>query len=166
MYVLKLYVEYITHMINVFFWYINYEYVCLYLYEDFWKMIFWLVLKLEISYKIIISSRIWFSFRGFFWRLYFCMVKYLSFHNSSFYLKILLNVNGKPIVWHTPCFLFGCQPFELKCQLVVAKIQIKNNLVPMKCLPHNIEHSQLIIIIWWGGMFLEPLEIEDVTYQP
>jgi hypothetical protein len=28
MYVLKLYVEYITRMINVFFWYVNYEYVC------------------------------------------------------------------------------------------------------------------------------------------
>jgi len=45
--------------------------------------IFWLVLKLEISYKVIISWRILISCRGFFWRLYFCMVKYLSFHNSS-----------------------------------------------------------------------------------
>jgi hypothetical protein len=27
--------------------------------------------------------RIWVSFRGFFWRWCFCMVKYLSFHNSS-----------------------------------------------------------------------------------
>ncbi len=27
----------------------------LFLYEDFWKMIFWLVLKLEISYRVIIS---------------------------------------------------------------------------------------------------------------
>jgi hypothetical protein len=44
-------------------------------------MIFWLVLKLEISYRaFIISRRILVSFRGFFWRLYFCMVKYLSFH--------------------------------------------------------------------------------------
>ncbi len=45
----------------------------LFWYEDFWKMIFWLVLKLEISYRvIIISRRILVSFRGFFWRLYFC----------------------------------------------------------------------------------------------
>jgi hypothetical protein len=29
-------------------------------------MIFWLVLKLEISYRVIISSRILVSFRGFF----------------------------------------------------------------------------------------------------
>jgi hypothetical protein len=27
----------------------------LFLYEDFWKMIFWLVLKLEITYRVIIS---------------------------------------------------------------------------------------------------------------
>jgi hypothetical protein len=30
----------------------------LFLYEDFWKMIFWLVLKLEISYRVIFSWRI------------------------------------------------------------------------------------------------------------
>jgi hypothetical protein len=58
-------------------------------------MVFWLVLKLEISYKVIISWRILVSlFRGIFWRLCFCMVKYLSIHNSSFCLKIF-NVNGK-----------------------------------------------------------------------
>jgi hypothetical protein len=43
-------------------------------------MIFWLVLKLEISYnRVIISWRI-------FWRLYFCMVKYSCLHKSSFAL--------------------------------------------------------------------------------
>jgi hypothetical protein len=36
------------------------------LYEDFWKIIFWLVLKLEISYRVIISGMILVSFRGFF----------------------------------------------------------------------------------------------------
>jgi len=36
------------------------------LYEDFWKMIFWLVLKLEISYRVIISWRILVCFRAFF----------------------------------------------------------------------------------------------------
>ncbi len=47
-------------------------------------MIFWFVLKLEISYRIMIFWWILISFRGFFFlRLYFCMVKYLSFHNSS-----------------------------------------------------------------------------------
>jgi hypothetical protein len=35
------------------------------------------------------------------------MVKYLSFHNSSFALKILYNVNGKAMAKHTPCFLFS-----------------------------------------------------------
>ncbi len=75
--------------------------------KDFWKMIFWLVfIKLEISYRVMISWRILVYFRGFFWRLYFCMVKYLNFHNSSFALRYLLfNVNGKATVWHTPCFI-------------------------------------------------------------
>ncbi len=53
-------------------------------------MIFWLVLKLEISYRVIISGRILVSFRGFFGRLYFFMVKYLSFHNCSFALRSFL----------------------------------------------------------------------------
>jgi hypothetical protein len=38
----------------------------LFLYEDFWKMIFWLVLKLEISYRIIISWKFLVFFRRFF----------------------------------------------------------------------------------------------------
>jgi hypothetical protein len=58
--------------------------LALFLYEDFWKILFWLVLKLEISYRVMISWRI---LRGLFWRLYFCMVKYLNFHNSSFALR-------------------------------------------------------------------------------
>ncbi len=37
----------------------------LFLYEDFWKMIFWLVLKLGISYQVIITWRILVSFRRF-----------------------------------------------------------------------------------------------------
>jgi hypothetical protein len=40
-----------------------YVVVGLFLYEDFWKMIFWLVLKLEIS---CISWRVLVSFRGVF----------------------------------------------------------------------------------------------------
>jgi hypothetical protein len=69
-------------------------------------MIFWLVLKLEIRDRVIKSWRILVSFRGmFFGRLYFCTMKYLSFHNSSFCLKILFNVNGKATVWHTPCYI-------------------------------------------------------------
>jgi hypothetical protein len=48
------------------------------LYEDFWKMIFWLVLKLEISCRVIISWRILVLLEVF-WRLYFCVVKYFEF---------------------------------------------------------------------------------------
>jgi hypothetical protein len=62
----------------------------LFLYEDFWKMIFWLVLKLEITYRVIITWPILVSSGGLFWRLYFCMLKYLSFHNSSFALRYIL----------------------------------------------------------------------------
>jgi hypothetical protein len=51
----------------------------------------------------MISWRILVSCRGFFWRLYFCLLKDLNFHNSSFAFKILFNVNGKVTVWHTPC---------------------------------------------------------------
>ncbi len=80
--------------------------IALFWYEDFWKMIFWLVLKLEISYRVMISWRILVSFRGFFWRLYFRMGKYLNFHNSSSCLQILFNVNGKATMWHTPCYYF------------------------------------------------------------
>ncbi len=68
-------------------------------------------LRLVIIRVIIISWRIFFlkflldDF--FFFEDYnFCMVKYLSFHNSSFDLRYIyiFNVNGKATVWqHTPC---------------------------------------------------------------
>jgi len=60
-------------------------------------MIFWLVLKLEISYYrvIIYLEGLLVSFRGFFEDYIFCIVKYLSFHSSFFCLKILFNINGK-----------------------------------------------------------------------
>jgi len=46
--------------------------VGLFLYEDFWNMIFWLVLKLENSYRVnMISWRILVSFRGFFLKIIF-----------------------------------------------------------------------------------------------
>jgi hypothetical protein len=46
--------------------------------------IFGLVLKLEVSYRVTICERILVSLRGFFEDYNFCMVKYLSFHNSFF----------------------------------------------------------------------------------
>ncbi len=61
----------------------------LFLYEDFWKMmIFWLVLKLEISYhRVLTSWMILISFREFFEDYIFAWWKYLSFNNSSFALR-------------------------------------------------------------------------------
>jgi hypothetical protein len=71
-------------------------------------MIFWLVLKLEISYYrsvIIYVEGFWFLLEDFFEDYIFAMVKYLNFHNSSFALRYLFNVNGKATVWDTPCFV-------------------------------------------------------------
>jgi hypothetical protein len=54
-------------------------------------MIFWLVLKLEISYRVLISLEgFWFLLEDFFEGYIFCMVKYLSFHNSSLALRHFL----------------------------------------------------------------------------
>jgi hypothetical protein len=58
--------------------------------EDFWQMIFWLVLKLEISYRVLISWRILVSFRGFFEDYVFAWWNTLNFHNSSFALRYFL----------------------------------------------------------------------------
>ncbi len=50
----------------------------------FEKQYFWLVLKLEISCRVIIKLEgFGFFFKRIFSTLYFCVVKYLSFHNSS-----------------------------------------------------------------------------------
>jgi hypothetical protein len=57
-------------------------------------MMFWLVLKLEIRLVIIelyYLEGFWFSCRGFLEDyIIFVMVKYLSFHNSSFALRYFL----------------------------------------------------------------------------
>ncbi len=50
--------------------------VGLFLYEDFWKMIFWLVLKLGINDRVVIFWRSLVFFEGFFLKIIFCMVKY------------------------------------------------------------------------------------------
>jgi hypothetical protein len=52
-------------------------------------MIFWLLLKFEISYDIL---------KEFFEDYIFARVKYLNFHNSSFALRYFFNVNGKAMV--------------------------------------------------------------------
>jgi hypothetical protein len=58
--------------------------VGLFLYEDFWKMIFWLVLKLEISWRVRISWMVLVSLGGVFENYIFAC---LSFQNSSFNLR-------------------------------------------------------------------------------
>jgi hypothetical protein len=44
---------------------------------------------------MIISWRILVSCTEFFWRLHFCMVKYLNFHHSSFAIRYFLKTNCK-----------------------------------------------------------------------
>jgi hypothetical protein len=78
--------------------------VDLFLYKDFLKIIFLLVLRLEISYRVMIYWKILVFFRGFFLKIIFLYGEIWNFHNSSFTLKIFFNVNGKAIVWHTLCF--------------------------------------------------------------
>jgi hypothetical protein len=54
--------------------------VSLFLYKDFWKMIVWLVLKLGISDKVVISWRSLVSFRRFFFlKIIFLHVEILEF---------------------------------------------------------------------------------------
>jgi hypothetical protein len=76
----------------------------LFLYEDFWKMKFWLVLKLEISYRVITSWKILISFEGCFEDYIFAWWNIWDFI-IFFGLKMHFNVNGKATMWHTPCFL-------------------------------------------------------------
>jgi hypothetical protein len=45
---------------------------------------------LEIRYRVIIILKDFGYFYRIFWRLHFCIVKYLSFHNSSFALRYFL----------------------------------------------------------------------------
>jgi hypothetical protein len=104
-------------------------------------MIFWLVLKLEIGYnRVKISWRILVSFGGFFWRLWFYMVKYLSFHNSSFALRLIFNVNGKAKVLHIP--LLHQQIFLSSCHMHLKKQFI---LTPP---PKKIQENSVIILEW------------------
>jgi len=65
----------------------------------FERWYFGLCWNLRLVIRVIISWRILVSFRGLFWRLYFCMVRYLSFHNSSFCLQMLFKVFGQALFW-------------------------------------------------------------------
>jgi hypothetical protein len=75
----------------------------------FQRWYFGLCWNLRLVKRVIISWKIFGFFLRIFWRLYFDMVKYLSFLNSSFALRyFLINVNGKAAVWHTPpCSIKG-----------------------------------------------------------
>jgi len=55
-----------------------------------------------ISYGVITSWRILVFFLRIILKLYFCMVKYLSFNNNNNCFKNFFNVNGKATVWHVP----------------------------------------------------------------
>jgi len=67
------------------------------------------VLKLGIIsyYRVIIYLEGFLvSFRGFFWRLYFAWWNiWISIILLFALLRYFFNVNGKAIVWHTPCWM-------------------------------------------------------------
>jgi len=109
-------------------------------------MIFWLVLKLEISYRVIISWRILVSFRGCFWRLHFCIWKYLSFQIFILCLKILFNVNGKAtVLWHSPCW----DVYEL------VAVNFENILLS------NLQnkHKNFLGCFWWSWTLPKPITL-------
>jgi len=64
---------------------------------------FWLVLKQEISYRVInILKYFWFLLEDFFGR-FIIFLHGESFPYFFFCLKTLFNVNGKATVWQTSC---------------------------------------------------------------
>jgi hypothetical protein len=69
----------------------------------FERRYFWLVLKLEISYRVMISWRILVSC---FVNFIFLHVEIFEFPLFFFCLQILFNEIGQATVWHTPCTLF------------------------------------------------------------
>jgi len=78
-------------------------------------MIFWLVFKVEISYRVNdILEGILVSFRGVFQRLYHCIVKYLNFHNSSFASRYFVTEMARPHC-DTPLVLLLCNEDFLVC---------------------------------------------------
>jgi hypothetical protein len=73
---------------------------------------------LRFSYRVMILWRILVSLEDFFWRLYFCMVKYLNFLNSSFALRYIFNVKWQgPRLIH-PLFLFCSYLFVCTAHLL------------------------------------------------
>ncbi len=69
------------------------------------------MLKLEISYRVMISWKILVSFRGFFLKIIFLSGKNIWIFIVLLLLWDIFDVNGKATVWHTPCFsLFSLIP--------------------------------------------------------
>jgi hypothetical protein len=56
----------------------------LFLYEDFWKVILWLVLKIEISCRVMVSWRILVSFGEFFLKIMFLHGEIFEFSKFFF----------------------------------------------------------------------------------
>jgi hypothetical protein len=96
----------------------------LFLYEDFGKMIFWLVLKLEINYRVIIFWRVWVSFRGFL-KIIFMPGEIFEIPLFVFCLKILFYANGNATVWHTPCYCLSFHDYLLLVVLISCEVLVK-----------------------------------------
>jgi hypothetical protein len=119
-------------------------------------MIFWLVLKLEIGYKFIISWRVLVSCRGLFdyyifawWNIWVSII-------LSFSLKIIFNAIGKATVWQTPCWNKGPRkktknkPKAFQKQQNASKEQLHQVRCPLVILKKSAQVFQLSKA-WIGG---------------
>jgi hypothetical protein len=134
-------------------------------------MIFWLVLKLEFSYRVIINilKDFGFFFRGFFWRLYnFCIGEFfLSLHNSSFVLRyFLINVNGKATIWHLVGSGFQGR-VERDIVMVLALHAHLQKLGPKSLVSLHSRDSFhmwcLLLLLLWEHSFLGHQSLKDLS---
>jgi len=121
------------------------------------------VLKLEISYRVIISWTILVSFREFFEDYIFALRNIWVFIISSFALRyLLINVNGKATMWHTPCFALHCiavhapSCWKWKCLLIHQWVSNCAHHGKSKTTsPSKAKKGQYFVIIRWVRL-LEP----------
>ncbi len=89
-----------------------------------------------------------------FWRLYFCMVKYLSFHNSVFAFKIGFNVNGQGHnVTDTPLVKFSMKICSIFNNFLHCRPQ--NIMKPLLVQPSLIEGFLMVPRVVWATLVWE-----------
>jgi hypothetical protein len=112
----------------------------------FFKVIFWLVLKLEISYRVEVTWRIWFLIEDVF-EDYIFAFENIWVSTILFCLKILFNVNGKAIAWHSSCW----DLYELLA------VNFENILL------WNLQnkHNNFLGCFWWSWTLPKPITLPN-----